>query len=121
MSLLTLSRESAVPPGPRWGPADIACHVILHIGDPRFASSMESHDGASIISLALVEELKRIHTALLRALLKARDWGRIGGTLYLKVDYGGRIGASGRSSVNQGYRALSLLTLRAKGPREGPS
>ena len=29
-----------------------ACHVILHILDPRFLSKMESHEVASIICLA---------------------------------------------------------------------
>jgi hypothetical protein len=30
-----------------------ACHVIIHIVDPRFLSQMESHDVVSIICQAL--------------------------------------------------------------------
>ena len=33
----------------RLGPDRSACHVIIHIVDPRFLSQIESHDVASII------------------------------------------------------------------------
>jgi len=68
---------------PRRGLSDDACHVILHMLDPRFPRQLASYDAARVVCLALGRGVTRSKQMAMRWVRKAAENGRTKSCLQL--------------------------------------